>query len=43
MNDFLFRAHKGLRKYATEPFLGQSKLEFVMHLPILRKHKKEMR
>ena len=43
MNDFLFRAHKGLQKYATEQFLGQNKLEFVMHLPILRKHKKEMR
>lgn len=43
MNDSLFCAHKGLQKYAAEQFLGQNKLEFVMHLPILRKHKKEMR
>lgn len=43
LNDFLFHAHKGLQKYATEQFLGQNKLEFVIHLSVLRKHKKEMR
>lgn len=36
-----FHTHEGLRKYATEQFLGQNELEFVMHLPILRKHKKK--
>lgn len=33
--------HTGLQKYVTEQFLGQNKLEFVMHLPISRKHKKK--
>jgi hypothetical protein len=41
LNDFLFHPHKGLQEYATEQFLGQNKLKFVMHLPILRKHKKK--
>lgn len=43
LRDSLFYAHSSLQKCATEQFLGQNELEFVMHLPIVRKHKKEMR